>query len=174
MVCIPGWPCLRLPALWIWGLYGTEGTAQAPACSYHLLPPFSTSMLIIFGLQDVLSRFVFYFVMCFAHLKMNISCGGWAVTCCTLLITLCPPVFLVLGAVSVGLWLLHSFLCLLSLFKWREDIFVYPLWTNICIIQETVLFGCTPLAIQIYKSKYSVVTIILIYFLSSICIVIDL
>lgn len=100
------------------------GTAQAPACSCHLLPPFSTSMLIVFGLQDVLSSFGFDFVMCFTHLKMNIiSCGGWAVTRCTLLITLCPPVFPVLGAVSLGLWLFHSFLFFPSLFKWKEEYF---------------------------------------------------
>lgn len=71
-VCILGWPCLCQPATWSRGLYDTVGTAQAPACSCHLLPPF-TSVLTMFGSQDVLSRFVFDFVMCFAHLKMSIS-----------------------------------------------------------------------------------------------------
>lgn len=160
-MCILGWPCLSQPAMWSRGLYGTGGCPGT--CLFcHLHPPFSTSGLTVFGSQDVPSRFVFDFVICFAHLKMGISVSSSLVVA-----EVSPAAYHRLLRAHVSFLCSMQFLqgpgifvvfCVsLPYLSVERTFFVYSLWTYTYTIQETALCGCTPLAMQIYKIKHPVV-----------------
>lgn len=131
VVCIPGWPGLSLPATWSRGSYGIAGLPRLlPVLAISCLrspPPYSSCLgdrmcwlTLVLTLLCVLRISIWTSSLVVAELS----------TCCTLLITLCPPVFPVLGTVSIGLWLLHSFLFFPSLFKWKEEYFCLSYMTK--------------------------------------------
>lgn len=99
------------------------GTAQAPACSCHLLPPF-TSMLIVFWLQDVRSSFGFDFVMFYASQDEHHHLSWWL--SCHLLHTIDYFLPTCLSCSWCSFYdsdFFHCFLFFPSLFKWKEEYF---------------------------------------------------
>lgn len=131
--------------MWNRGLYGTAGTAQAFGCFCHLLPLFSTSVLIMFGSQDVPPRFVFM------HLEMSISISSSLVVTEVsptayhrLLCTHLSFLFLVLFLQDSGFFIVF---CVSLLYVSVERIFLSILYEEIDTQYKKQSSGCTPLAI---------------------------
>lgn len=125
-----GWDVLGLLGCPPWASLPGADPQVRPRCKWHcmdrpgsclFLPSAAflpTSSLIMFGSQDILSRF-------FAYLKMSVSVssshGGWAVTCCSgwFLSAHLSFLFLVHFLQDFSLFVV---LCIPSLFKWREKV----------------------------------------------------
>lgn len=117
----PGWPAAgRGAQAALWVLPGLLPLLATRCCLLCLCPH-------RVGAQHVLFTLVFDLV-CLVHLRMSLSFGSPLVVAELSPWLPGPPVLPVCGTLSAGLWFLQFPVCLLSLFKWRGN--VYPLWTN--------------------------------------------